>query len=313
MEFWQETSRQSPVSELRGVSCPDITIITNGQCQAACYYSNKPYALLYTENSFLKQGECWCASSCDEQIDTGVFIQYTMYKWFEGFFFNPDTNEVWILAYTNTDDLVINLWVEVEDDCGNSAVAKVEFWISPSLEEAAAKGRTCEQPDTDLGLYLHPFAFTSDNIIAPTFWELKKPENQGDVRLHEPKTNEDGTIEGLLLTFYDDNWGTVCDDVTDCDDPDGGGTDDCANDYVNVAGGRNLAKVVCRELGYTGGAEYNADGGSSGYPIVVDGTSNHITGCSGEESSFKECQWISFGSHNCGHYEDVGVRCTTSA
>ena len=113
-------------------------------------------------------------------------------------------------------------------------------------------------------------------------------------------------MSGLLVTWYNGNWGTVCDDVTDCD------TNGCNNGYVNVAGGQQLAATVCRELGYTGGEEYNADGSYSNYPIVVDGTSNHIIGCDGTESEFKDCANILFGSINCNHAKDVGVRCSPS-
>ena len=141
---------------------------------------------------------------------------------------------------------------------------------------------------------------------------------QGDVALHSATASQDGGVSGLLVTWYNGNWGTVCDDVTDCD------TNGCSNGYVNVAGGQQLAATVCRELGYTGGEEYNADGRCTGYPIVVDGTSNHIIGCNGTESEFKECANILFGSavrmlqpdkvrshHGCNHGEDVGVSCGT--
>ena len=122
-------------------------------------------------------------------------------------------------------------------------------------------------------------------------------------------TQTGSNIKGLLLVWHNNNWGTVCDDVTDCDDPVGGGTANCNGNNVNVAGGKNLAAVVCRALGNTGGDEYNTDGASSGYPIVVDGTENHITGCAGTEARLSECPWLRFGHHNCGHHEDVGVTC----
>jgi hypothetical protein len=128
------------------------------------------------------------------------------------------------------------------------------------------------------------------------------------VVLYAP-TQTGPNIRGLLLTWYNNNWGTVCDDVTDCNDSRGGGSANCKNGYSNVAGGKNLAAVVCRSLGNTGGHEFNANGASSGYPIVVDGTANHITGCAGTESLLSECKWLRFGSHNCVHSEDVGVAC----
>ena len=142
----------------------------------------------------------------------------------------------------------------------------------------------------------------------PCTFTSKGSCQHGDVVLHAP-TQVGSNIAGLLLVWYNNNWGTVCDDVTDCDDPVGGGTANCNNGYVNVAGGKNLAAVACRALGYTGGDEYNANGASSGYPVVVDGTENHITGCAGTEARLSECLWLRFDHHNCGHEEDVGVTC----
>ena len=131
---------------------------------------------------------------------------------------------------------------------------------------------------------------------------------QGDVVLYAP-TQTGSNIKGLLLVWHNNNWGTVCDDVTNCDDPVGGGSANCNGANVNVAAGKNLAAVVCRALGNTGGDEYNANGASSGYPIVVDGTENYITGCAGTEARLSVCPWLRFGDHNCGHHEDVGVTC----
>jgi len=112
-----------------------------------------------------------------------------------------------------------------------------------------------------------------------------------------------GGSMGALLTYYNGHWGSVCDDITDVNN-----ANRANNAYVNVGGGRKVATVVCKELGYKWGREYNANAGSS-VSIVVDGTSNHIQGCTGMESAFKDCASILFGSHNCGHSEDVGVEC----
>ena len=40
-------------------------------------------------------------------------------------------------------------------------------------------------------------------------------------------------------------------------------------------------------------------------PIWLDDLS-----CSGSELTLLQCSHIGLGSHNCGHYEDVGVRCS---
>jgi hypothetical protein len=93
--------------------------------------------------------------------------QYGAWHWMEGMFYNPNTNLVSILAYAPVEDLKILLWVTVEDDCGNSAMTSVEFWIAPSLEAAGAQGRQCDDPDfspADLG---DMGAFQSDDRLTP--------------------------------------------------------------------------------------------------------------------------------------------------
>lgn len=133
-----------------------------------------------------------------------------------------------------------------------------------------------------------------------------------DVILYNPETLDKGRVKGLVLTFWDGQWGTVCDDVTNCDAA-GGSTQSCDNDHVNVAGGKQLAKVVCGQLGMSASSaeEYDADGTGLGFPIHVDGTSNKISGCAGTEATLAECKWLKYGRHhhNCNHDEDVGVIC----
>jgi len=203
-DWWAEKKSNSPVDDAVSVTCPDITVITSGQCQAACYYSNKAYAVLYSAGSFQHQGECHCASRCDEGLELPDARQheYTMFKWFEGFFFDRESNEVWILAYTDTADHTINLWVEVEDRCGNSATAKVEFWISPSLETAAAKGRACDHSDADIGMYSRPFAFTSDDKISPAEWTSPTPSSTASGSPScDPCTKIDGSFAHCIIWF----------------------------------------------------------------------------------------------------------------
>ena len=84
-------------------------------------------------------------------------------------------------------------------------------------------------------------------------------------------------------------WGTVCDDSFDQTD----------------------ATVVCKQLGYptdfvyaVGRAYFGQ--GSSNLPILMDDVR-----CSGTEPNIGYCSRSA--SHNCGHSEDVGVVCSSSA
>ena len=115
-----------------------------------------------------------------------------------------------------------------------------------------------------------------------------------------------GRSEGRVEYCYNNQWGTVCDDYW--------GTPD--------------TQVVCRELGfstygegivyiknlmdeniiffYTGAQARYYNYYSYGWGIGNIWVDN--VHCSGSESSLSACS-KSVNSHNCGHYEDIGVRC----
>jgi hypothetical protein len=85
--------------------------------------------------------------------------------------------------------------------------------------------------------------------------------------------------------YYNGRWGTVCDDGWDIND----------------------ARVVCRQLGFTGAVRaYQGNRVSDGTgPIWLDEVN-----CRGSESSLSSCSHNGLGVHDCSHYEDAGVLCS---
>ena len=119
-------------------------------------------------------------------------------------------------------------------------------------------------------------------------------DNTGDLRLvGGTLTDEDGTpCEGRLEVYYDGKWGTICDDHWH----------------------EHEADVACRQLGFVGGSVDDWDRfrnsyfppGSSDQDIVLDDLA-----CTGREPGLLHCpsNHARPGLHNCGHKEDVGLRC----
>ncbi|XP_077167696.1 scavenger receptor cysteine-rich domain-containing group B protein isoform X2 [Paroedura picta] len=101
-----------------------------------------------------------------------------------------------------------------------------------------------------------------------------------DLRLVSGRSRCQGRVE----IFYNNTWGTVCDDDWDIVD----------------------ANVVCRQLGcgHALAMPPTLFFGRGHGPIFLDNVD-----CKGREKALSECGSRGWGIHNCYHYEDVAVTC----
>ena len=89
--------------------------------------------------------------------------------------------------------------------------------------------------------------------------------------------------EGRVEIYWNNKWGTVCDDLWDDND----------------------ATVICKQLGYSrGSARVSAYFGEGSGLILLDNIN-----CNGGESNIFACSHRNFGEHDCKHHEDAGVIC----
>ncbi|CAG2196526.1 Scavenger receptor cysteine-rich type 1 protein M130 [Mytilus edulis] len=92
-------------------------------------------------------------------------------------------------------------------------------------------------------------------------------------------------ISGRLEIFYNETWGTVCDDNFDDID----------------------AQVACRELGYNNGIFVGSTSKSGRYKIWLDDVD-----CCGDENKLEHCLHAGWGVENCFRWENVKIKCNNA-
>ncbi|XP_052228461.1 neurotrypsin-like isoform X2 [Dreissena polymorpha] len=119
-------------------------------------------------------------------------------------------------------------------------------------------------------------------------WDVNNCGHEKDVgvecTLNIRLKNGSRPSQGRLEVFYNNTWGTVCD-----------------NNFDILA-----ARVVCRMLGYTGSTF--AVHGQAAYGQGTGKIWLNIVTCTGSDSRLFNCR-ANWGVHNCRHSEDVGVDC----
>lgn len=96
------------------------------------------------------------------------------------------------------------------------------------------------------------------------------------------------SFEGRVEVFWNNEWGSVCDDDFDQSDGD----------------------IICKYLGFPG-AEAIYTGAHFGQGIGAIWFDNMA--CMGQEYSPYHCNKNTIGQHDCSHYEDAGVHCSSKS
>jgi len=163
--------------------------------------------------------------------------------------------------------------------------------INERIESAVGEAKTVldEMKTIQAGMKtVQDEILTSVRKLEAGSWKLEPGSpNESDIKKGVRLVDAEGKIgfSGRLEVYRDGEWGTVCDDGLDSE-------------------GENLATVVCRMLGRTGGtAQLGGRTHTAGSGTI------HLDDvkCDGTELSIFDCPHVT--THNCGHSEDAGVTC----
>ena len=102
-------------------------------------------------------------------------------------------------------------------------------------------------------------------------------------RLFNNDTGSSNATQGLLEVYFNNQWGTVCDD------------------FFNM----NAANVICKMMNFGGALDFHPVLGPEHVPIWLD----DIYCQDGNEGSIDECTHSEVGVHDCRHHEDVYLSC----
>ncbi|XP_064394599.1 deleted in malignant brain tumors 1 protein-like isoform X5 [Halichondria panicea] len=119
--------------------------------------------------------------------------------------------------------------------------------------------------------------------LASCAWSIASAQMNGDLRLVDRFNNTAGVSRGRLEFFYNESWGTVCDDGFQ----------------------QPEAEVACRQLGFASVAELLLGQVEGSGPIFLDQVS-----CAGSETRLIDCNRNEIGINDCNHSEDVGLECS---
>ncbi|XP_029441640.1 deleted in malignant brain tumors 1 protein-like [Rhinatrema bivittatum] len=165
--------------------------------------------------------------------------------------------------------------------CGPAMEATAEVGVSTDSGPVWLDNVFCSGTETDLSLCGSQLLLKNQCNSSRRAGVRCSPSGVSDVRL----VNGGSRCAGRLEVYYDDTWGTVCDDAWDARD----------------------AAVVCKQLGCGSAIETTRQhpfGLASG-PVWLKRVF-----CSGSESHLSQCGSWTSQQFACSHTHDVGVTCS---